>query len=493
MNALRRLSKGMISSRKLLSSADEAVKLIKSGDTVLAGGFGLAGVPFSLLKAITRRPELNGLTFVSNTAGTDKHGLSLVIASGQAKKMMCSYVGENKLFEQAYLGGKLEVDLIPQGTLAEKMRAAGAGIAYFSTPTGVGTLVETGGFISKYTPDKKPEIYSKGRDTVKDPRTGKKLLLEPALHGDVGIVKASIADESGNLIFNKSTNNFNVDIAKASKIVIAEVEKIVPAGSLDPSHIHLSGIFVDKMILTEEKEKPFEKIVNTRTIAEAGEKLLHKDQVRRKIAERAAKDIFDGAVINLGIGIPVLIPVFVNPKYDINIHAENGIMGVNGYPEEGHEDPDLINPAKETVTVKKDASFFSSADSFGIVRGGHLDFTFLGTMEVDQQGDLANWVIPGKFLKGMGGAMDLVSSGSPVIVCTEHIDKHKNPKVVAKCSLPLTGINCVTKIITNWAVFDVKPDNKGLLLKEIAEEVDLATVINNTGCEFEVSKNLKKF
>lgn len=487
------MNKIKIASRKLVASADEAVRVIRPGQTVISGGFGLAGVPFSLIKAIARNPQIKDLTVVSNTAGTPEHGLSLLIKSKQARKMIFSYVGENPLLEKAYLNGELELELVPQGTLAERIRAAGMGISVFSTPTGVGTLVETGGFITKYTKDKRPEKHSEPKQTIKCPISGRKLLLEPMIKGDIGLVKASIADESGNLIFNKSTANFNPDLAKGSKFVIAEVEKIVPNGSLDPNTVHVSGIFVDMLVLTEEKSKPFEKIINTKVIADAAANNQSKDLHRQKIARRAAKDIFDTAKLNLGIGIPTLIPSFVPSNYELNIHAENGIMGVAGYPEPGQEDPDLINPGKETITVHKNASFFSSSESFGMVRGGHLDFTFLGTMQVDEGGSLASWVIPGKFLKGMGGSMDLVASGKPVTVCTEHIDKNHKPKILKKCSFPLTGKECVSKIVTNMAVFEVKPEGKGLKLLEIADDTTLQKVIDNTEPEFEVASDLKRF
>lgn len=478
---------------KLVSSADEAVARIQPGSTVFSGGFGLVGVPFSLLKAVGRNPAIRDLTIISNTAGTEHHGLSLLLQTGQARKMVCSYVGENKLFERKYLEGSLEVELVPQGTLAEGIRCGGMGIDVFSTPTGVGTLVEKGGFVQKYSSVGVVERHSQPKPTVVSPLTGRKLLLETALKGDVALVKARKADESGNLVFNKSAFNFNGDIARAAKYVIAEVEELVPNGSLDPNQVHVPGLFVDALVLTEETEKPLEKIVNTTTLRLARQRNSDKDRKRMRIAQRAARDIFSGAALNLGIGIPTLIPFFVAEGVELNIHAENGIMGVGGYPREGEEDPDLINPGKETITVLNSASFFSSSDSFGIVRGGHLDFTYLGAMEVDQLGNLANWVIPGKFLKGMGGAMDLVACGSQVTVLTEHTSKHNASKIKKQCELPLTGENCVSKIITELAVFTVLPEQGGLLLTELAEDTTLGHVIDNTECEFAVSPNLLRF
>lgn len=478
---------------KLCDSAAEAIKSIKSRSSIIIGGFGLAGVPFSLIKAITRSPSINGLWLVSNTAGTEHHGLSLLLRSGQTAKITCSYIGDNKFFEQMYLKGKVELELVPQGTLAERIRCGGAGIDFFTTPTGSGTLVELGGFVQKYSADGLAELISQPKPTIVSQSTGKRLLLEPAIRADVALVKAFKADETGNLVFNKSAFNFNGDAARAAKHVIAEVEHLVPSGSIDPNFVHLPGIFVDTIVLTEEKEKPFEKIVNKKTISRAKEQKSGKSLKRMRIAKRAAQELFDGANINLGVGIPTLIPSFADPSFELNIHAENGILGVSDYPDEGQEDPDLINPGKEPITVKDSASFFSSADSFGIVRGGHLDITYLGAMEVDENGDLANWVIPGKALRGMGGAMDLVGSGSRVIVLTEHKTKNDTPKIRKICQLPLTGYKCVSKIITELAVFEVLPDGKGLLLTDIAEDTTLNHVISSTECTFTVADNLRIF
>lgn len=210
---------------------------------------------------------------------------------------------------------------------------------------------------------------------------------------------------------------------------------------------------------------------------------------KEQIAQRISQEVQDGYTVNLGIGIPTLVVNYIPPTKTVMFQSENGLLGMGPFPMEGTEDADLINAGKQTVTALKGASFFSSADSFAMIRGGHIDLTVLGAMEVDENGSIANWMVPGKMVKGMGGAMDLVAGAKNVIVAMQHVDKEGHSKLRTKCTLPLTGVKCIKKIVSDYGVIDVTEN--GFVLREYAPDLTAEAVVTATEGKMTIAPDCK--
>uniref|UniRef100_A0A2K6LSY7 Succinyl-CoA:3-ketoacid-coenzyme A transferase n=1 Tax=Rhinopithecus bieti TaxID=61621 RepID=A0A2K6LSY7_RHIBE len=451
---------------KFYTDPVEMVKDISDGATIMVGGFGLCGIPENLIAALLRT-GVKDLQVVSSNVDVEDFGLGLLMASRQVRRIVCSYVGENTLCESQYLAGELELELTPQGTLAERIRAGGAGVPAFCTPTGYGTLVQEGGAPIRYTPDGHLAIMSEPREVREF--QGDHFLLQRAIRADFALVKGWKADRAGNVVFRGSARNFNVPMCKAADVTAVEVEEIVDVGTFPPEDIHVPNIYVDRVIKGQKYEKRIERLTIRK---EEDRDAENKEDARTRIIRRAALEFEDGMYANLGIGIPLLASNFISPSMTVHLHSENGILGLG---------PFLRNMRQTDGHGASRGCCFARDDSFAVIRGGHLHLTMLEAMQVSRYGDLANWMIPGKKVKGMGGAMDLVSSPKTrVVVTMEHCTKDNTPKIMEKCTMPLTGKQCVDRIITEKAVFDVHR-KRGLTLTELWEGLTVDDVRRSTG------------
>jgi 3-oxoacid CoA-transferase len=407
-------------------SLKDAVAKVRTGDTLLVGGFGMTGNPVHLLHALAET-DARGLTYVANNVSEPGLGGGRLLRNGQLRKAIGSFFTSNPEAVAASQEGRLEVELMPQGTLAEALRAGGAGIGGFFTPTAAGTL-----------------LAEKAETKVID---GVEHVFVPGLRGQVAFVRAWVADTAGNLVYRMTEQNFNKAMATAADLVIAEVEKIVPVGELDPDQIHTPGSYVDHLV---EAHTTLEDLGTSASVASSDKKV---DEVRMNMARRALAELARGDVVNLGIGIPTLVADLITPEDGIILHSENGMLGVGPEPTEGGALDYPVNAGKIPVTALPGSCYFDSSDSFAMIRGGHVDVAIMGGLQVDERANLANWAVPGKPLLGVGGAMDLASGAKRLIITMTHTNRDGSAKIVPECELPLTARNVVDVVITELAVF----------------------------------------
>ena len=436
-------------------TAAAAAALVKDGDTIMGGGFGMTGNPVHLLHALAESGTRN-LTFIGNNVGEPGLGGGRLLRNGQLRKAIGSFFTSNPEAVQAAQRGALEVQLIPQGSLAEAIRAGGAGIGGFYTPTAAGT-----------------EIAGEAETKQID---GRPFVFVPALRANVAFVRAWIADTAGNLVYRMTEQNFNRAMATAADLVIAEAEQIVPVGELDPNQIHTPGCYVDYLVQAQV------------TLADLGSSASVKGGERKvseagmNMARRAFAELRRGDVVNLGIGIPTLVADLIRPEDGIIMHTENGMLGVGPAPEEGGALEYPVNAGKIPVTALPGSSYFDSADSFAMIRGGHIDVAIMGGLEVDEQANLANWAVPGQPLLGVRGAMDLAVGAKRLIITMQHTNPDGSAKLVPFCTLPLTASGVVDMLVTDLAVY--RFEGGQLTLRELMPGATLEEVRAKTSARF---------
>lgn len=439
-------------------SVEQAAELVSNGDTLLVGGFGMTGNPVHLLHAIAET-NVKNLTYVGNNIGEAGLGGGRLLRNGQIDRVIGSYFTSNREAVAAAQSGEISIELLPQGTLAEALRAGGAGIGGFFTPTSAATPL------------------AEGRETRE--LDGRTQVFQPAIRGNIALIRAWKADAAGNLQYRMTESNFNQPMATAADLVIAEVEHIVAVGDLDPNHIHTPGCFVDYLV---EAHTSLEDLGSSASIESSRKKV---DPMRMAMAEEALAELKPGAVVNLGIGIPTLVADLITPEHGVILHTENGMLGVGPEPQSGGAMDYPVNAGKIPVTALPGSSYFDSPSSFALIRGGHVDVAIMGGLQVDQHGNLANWTIPGKPLLGVGGAMDLAYGANKLIITMTHTDRSGRSKVVADCTLPLTAAQAVDVLITDLCVFRFA--DGAMTLTKTMPDISLEEIRANTDADFAVA------
>lgn len=451
---------------KLVASPAMAVADVRDGASIGIAGFGVAHrFPSSLIIAL-REKGSRGLTVYCNGLGqpgfptahllADSHQISHLVTCFSARPGVVSEA------ERQIQAGQMTLELVPQGTLVERMRAGGAGIPAFYTPTAVGTSLAAGKDIRYFD--------------------GLPYVLERAITTDFAFVRAHRADRLGNLQFRGGSRNFNVSFAKAARVTIAEADEI---GAIPAEHVDLPGVFVTRVVAsTTQMDVQNLPMRPSRPGGSARSYHGKPALTREQIARRVAALLPDGATVNLGAGLPALVANFLRERAVI-LHSENGMLNYGEFVHGSSFDPDLHDASGHFVTVRDGASFFDSVTSFEIARSGRLDAVVLGAYQVGANGDLANWSVPGMTGGGIGGAMDLAVGARQVIAMCEHTDSAGQPKLVGTCDFEVTAPGCVDTVVTDLAL--LRRTGPGFRLEEIARGFGPDEVIGLTRMNVDVT------
>ncbi|MEZ4503677.1 MAG: 3-oxoacid CoA-transferase [Dehalococcoidia bacterium] len=469
---------------RILNTMAEAVAGIPDGASLMLPGFGGAGTPWNLLTALYHQGAKD-LTFIANGAGgtaTDPRikGAGDIIDEERVVRLVASFTAGTHpsripKAEQLVRDGKMTAELLPQGTLAERIRAGGAGVPAFFTPAGVGTMLA----------EKKEHRTFRGREYV----------LEEALTADYALIRAHKADEVGNLVFRRAARNFNPIMAMAATHTIVEVEEpIVPAGTLNPDEVHLPGVYVEAMVsiasdgVLRVDRAPNRPAAPTPDAAPGERRPLTREQIASVIGRR----LQPGWIANLGVGMPTLASSYVDRSLGITLTSENGVIGYAELATEAESDPDVVNAGGQNVTLIPGATFVHHADSFALIRRGLVDVTVLGAYEVAADGSFANWrmsTTPFDELGGIGGAMDLVADAKQIWIAMEHTTRDGSPRLLERCTLPVTSPRGVTTVVTDLAVLAIRDGR--FVIEELAPGYTAEEVVALTGGPVEVSPNVR--
>jgi len=463
---------------QICDTAHAAVADVGDGASILVHSFGPPQAwPTDCLLALAER-GVKDLTIVCNTPAGGPTSLNILADKRQIRKLVCSYVGAPAMpspISEMVKAGQIALEMVPQGTLVERVRAGGAGLAGFYTPTGVGTKVAEG---------KEERVFD-----------GKRYLFERAITADFALLQAQQADPAGNLTYRGGMRNFAPAFATAAKTTIAEVKEIVGLGTIDPEAVVTPGIFVDRIVKTtthldigvlRQILLAVGRVADQegRTLRDGGPVGLPADLM----AAKAAALLRPGEYVNLGLGLPTLVSNYIAER-DVTLHSENGILGYGAFPAEGEEDIDLYNASGQLITAVRGSAFFDSTVSFAMARSGRVSTIILGAFEVAQNGDLANWNTP-RGSGGIGGAMDLAAGGGRVIAICYHCDRNGTSKLVERLSYPATALGCVKSVVTDLAWIDV--DRHGFVLRELAPGVTVDDVKAATAAPLRVAADVRE-